>query len=230
MRLQDWAFVSAIVAVLGSILAVGIGRPSYAAAGALAAILAAGAARAGSRAHPGPMSHALRAVLRLPRGPHSPARLRAILEPRPGDRILEVGAGIGIHALPIAEAVSPGGVVDAVDIQEEMVRDLRNRARSAGVSNLVATQGDASSLAYPDERFDAIYLITVLGEVPDPEAALRELRRVIQPNGRLVIGEMLLDPDFVRLGELEGRAGRAGFVLERTQGPRFAYFARFHPA
>lgn len=92
-----------------------------------------------------------------------------------------------------------------------------------------AAQGDATELSCADATFDGICLVTVLGEIPDQDAALAELRRVIKPDGRLVIGEMFIDPDFIPLPELQDRARRAGFVLERRQGPRFEYFARFRP-
>ena len=68
----------------------------------------------------------------------------------------------------------------------------RRRARRAGVHNIVASRGDAERLPYPDGQFDAAYLIGVLGEIPDQTAALRELRRVLKPEGRLVIGEFFV--------------------------------------
>ena len=59
---------------------------------------------------------------------------------------------------------------------------------------------------------------------------MREIHRVIKPGGRLVIGELFLDPDFVSLGKLCERAEQAGFALERKQGLSTVYFARFRPA
>jgi ubiquinone/menaquinone biosynthesis C-methylase UbiE len=114
-----------------------------------------------------------------------------------------------------------------VDVQAEMLADTRRRAERAGVHNIVATRGDAQRLAYPDATFDAAYLISVLGEIPDPPAALRELRRVLKPGGRLVVGEFLIDPAFTSASRTRQLATRAGFVLEETAGPPFAYFALF---
>ncbi len=204
-------------------------RLGWAAAAGSVGLLAATAARAWSRSRPGPMSHALRWSLHLPRGPHSPARLLRILDPQPGQTLLEVGPGIGIHALPTAAAIAPGGVLHAIDIQPAMVRDLERRAAGAGIRNIVAVPGDATKLGYPNATFDAIVLITVLGEIPDPRAALAEFRRVIRPGGRLVIGEMMIDPDFVSIRELRALAGAAGFALDHVAGPRFAYLACFRP-
>jgi ubiquinone/menaquinone biosynthesis C-methylase UbiE len=70
----------------------------------------------------------------------------------------------------------------------------------------------------------------VLGEIPDGPAALRELRRVLKPQGRLVIGEVFFDSDFVRLGALAKLATAAGFVFERKAGGAQTYLARFRPA
>jgi len=90
--------------------------------------------------------------------------------------------------------------------------------------------GDAQRLPYRDAAFDAAYLVGVLGEVPDEHAALQELRRVLKPTGRLVVGEVAFDPDFVTFGSLRERTGRAGFVFERKLGGSLSYLARFRPA
>jgi ubiquinone/menaquinone biosynthesis C-methylase UbiE len=75
-----------------------------------------------------------------------------------------------------------------------MLDDVMSRARTQGITNIRAARG----LPYGDGTFDAAYLVGVLGEIPDEPTALRELRRVLKPNGRLVIGEVFFDPDFVR--------------------------------
>jgi ubiquinone/menaquinone biosynthesis C-methylase UbiE len=127
------------------------------------------------------MPFGLRWVLYLPRWPLTEARLRTILAPRPGERILEIGPGVGIYALPIAAALTPGGSLDVIDIQPEMLAVLDRRAHASGVRNITANRGDAQRLPYEDAAFDAAYVIGVLGEIPDPASALKELRRVLQP-------------------------------------------------
>lgn len=83
------------------------------------------------------------------------------------------------------------------------------------------------SLPYTDDLFDGAFLVQALGEIPDQEAALRELHRVIKPGGRLVVGELFADPQWVPFRVLMPRARRVGFELERRVGGRLGYFARF---
>lgn len=187
------------------------------------------AARRWNRDDPIPMPYFMRWVLLLPRGPHSPQRLMAVLSPRSGERILELGPGVGVHAVTVASALAPGGVLDAFDLQHEMLVALRRRATKTDLKNILATEGDAQALPYARHAFDAAYLVSALGEVADERAALREVRRVLKPQGRLVIGEWLVDPDYISLSVLEEEARDAGLVVERTAGPRFCYFAVFRP-
>jgi len=137
---------------------------------------------------------------------------------------------VGVHALPIASSLLPDGVLEVLDVQQEMLDELKRRADSWGVTNVVATQGDAQALPYADRAFDAAYLVGVLGEIPDALAALHELRRVLRPGGRLVICELLIDPDFVSLPALRARARNAGLTFERSDGPSFSYSAVFRLA
>ena len=68
-------------------------------------------------------------------------------------------------------------------------------------------------------------MLLTLGEIPDEVAALRELRRLLKQRGRVVIGEVLINPDYVSPRALEEKAKDAGFVLEHITGPKFSYFA-----
>ena len=153
-------------------------------------------------------------------------RLRQILEPEPGERVLEVGPGTGYYTLDLAEWVGPDGTVEIFDIQQEMLDHTMERVRERGISNVHPTLGDARSLPYADDSFDAAALTAVLGEVPDPDTALREINRVLKPGGRLIVGELFGDPHMVTLSTLRRRAEDASLVFEGHVGPKLGYFAR----
>ena len=155
------------------------------------------------------------------------ARLSEVLEARPGERILEVGPGTGYYTLDVAERVKPDGRVDILDLQREMLDHTMRRAGERGLANVTPTQSDATSMPYEDGAFDAAYLVTVLGEIPDQDAALRELARVLRPGGRLIVGELVGDPHYVRLAPMRLRASGSGLVYERRAGNALGYFARF---
>jgi ubiquinone/menaquinone biosynthesis C-methylase UbiE len=114
-----------------------------------------------------------------------------------------------------------------LDLQEEMLALTMRRALSRGIANVVPARGDAAALPYPDDAFDAVYLVSTLGQVPDMTAALRELSRVVQPGGRIVVGELCYDPHGVFFGTLRRCATAAGLRLERRAGGWAGYFARF---
>jgi SAM-dependent methyltransferase len=155
------------------------------------------------------------------------ARLREVLAPRPGERVLEVGPGTGYYTLDVADLVAPGGQLDIFDLQQEMLDHTTRRAGERRLTNITATQGDARQLPYQDATFDAVFLVTVLGEIPDQDAAVRELARVLKPGGRLVVGELFGDPHWVSPERLRRRAEAAGLTFARRSGTPLGYFARF---
>ncbi|HJQ85724.1 MAG TPA: methyltransferase domain-containing protein [Candidatus Binatia bacterium] len=227
MRRHDWSGFAALGASIVALVTLARGNPAVALAWFGAAVVAGVLTRYWSIRHPAPMPHVLRWTLAVPRGNHGPAHVRRLLEPRPGERLLEIGPGTGIHAVPVAAALAPGGTLDVLDAQQAMLADVLRRAAGAGVGNIAARRGDAQRLPYADASFDGAYLVGVLGEIPDGDATLRELRRVLKPSGRLVVGEVLLDPDYVAFGALRRRAGLAGFAFERRTGNALSYLARF---
>jgi ubiquinone/menaquinone biosynthesis C-methylase UbiE len=177
--------------------------------------------------NPSAYPYGLSFSLELPRPFITRSRLREVLVPKPGERVLEVGPGTGYYSLHVARWLEPGGTLDVLDIQQKMLDQIVNRAHESGISNITPTRGDAQALPYPDNRFDATYLNFVLGEIPDRDAALRELGRTLKPGGRLVVGEALTDPHMVRFGVLRTRAEAAGLEFERRIGGPLVYYARF---
>jgi ubiquinone/menaquinone biosynthesis C-methylase UbiE len=153
-------------------------------------------------------------------------RLRSVLEPRPGERLLEIGPGTGYYSLDLAEWVGPDGRLEIFDLQQEFLDHVSRAAAERGLDNLSATQGDATALPFADGSLDAAILTAVLGEIPDRPAALREVRRVLKPDGRLVVGELFGDPHFTTRASLARLGGEAGLQVERHSGNWFGYFAR----
>ena len=155
------------------------------------------------------------------------ARLREMLMLECNERVLEVGPGTGYYALHVAGWLSPGGTLEILDIQQQMLEHTMRRAHEVGMENIIATQGDARELPYQDNAFDAVYLVATLGEVPDQPRALEELRRVLKPGGRLVVGEGQPDPHMVSFQTLRRLAEVEGFAFEQRIGGPLGYFASF---
>ena len=194
-------------------------------------VLASAAAVAGAalwwRKNPSACPYSQRFWVEAPHPLITRDRLREILDPKPGERILEVGPGTGYYTLDAAKWVKPDGEVDILDLQQEMLDHTMRRTADAGLTNVTPTQSDATSMPYEDGTFDAACLTTVLGEIPDQDAVFREFARVLKPGGRLVVGELLGDPHYVRLAPMRLRASGAGLAYERRIGNALGYFARF---
>jgi len=155
-------------------------------------------------------------------------RLRKVLRPQPGERLLELGVGTGYYSCELAEWIAPDGTLELFDLQQEFLDHTMRAAAERGHTNLVPTQGDAMKLPYEDASIDAVILTAVLGEIPDRAAALREIRRVLKPNGRLVVGELFGDPHFTFRKALQKLGAEAGLALSESSGPPFGYFARLN--
>jgi ubiquinone/menaquinone biosynthesis C-methylase UbiE len=181
------------------------------------------------RTHPSACPYGQRFWVQAPHPIITRARLREILGLEPGERILEVGPGTGYYTLPVAGWLAPSGTLHILDLQQEMLDHVMRDARAQGVENIRPRQGDARELPYPDDSFDGAYLTTVLGEIPEPQRALTELHRVLNPTGRLVVGELFGDPHWISPNRLRHLAESSGLRFERRVGGPLGYFARFGP-
>jgi SAM-dependent methyltransferase len=106
---------------------------------------------------------------------------------QPGAAILDVGCGSGYPALAAAAAVRPGGTVTAIDLSPNMLAAAARAAADRQLDNVTFQEADAESLTFADETFDAVTCVCGLMFCPDPQRAVREMRRVLEPRGRLAV-------------------------------------------
>jgi ubiquinone/menaquinone biosynthesis C-methylase UbiE len=115
-----------------------------------------------------------------------------LLDPRPGERVLLVGAGTGAD-LPY---IPPGCIVLATDLTPAMLAIARRRARGPGARFALM---DGQRLGVPPAAFDAAVLHLVLAVIPDPVRCLQEAARVLRPGGRAVVLDKFVRPGAVPL-------------------------------
>src|SRR4051812_34530357 len=139
----------------------------------------------------GTYPHQLSGVLLVPlrRLIFSPGQLIAQLQLTPTSRVLEVGPGPGFFSVDVARAV-PRGRLELVDIQHEMLEKARRRLRRAGIRRVGFTQANAAALPFRPDLFDAAFLVAVLGEIPDSQACVASIARLLRGGGRLVFVEL----------------------------------------
>lgn len=105
----------------------------------------------------------------------------------PGERVLDVASGSGLVAFAAAGAVGPHGRVLGIDISGRMVETALARATDQPSANTRFERMDGEALALPDASFDVALCALGLMYMPDPEEAVREMRRVLRPGGRLAL-------------------------------------------
>lgn len=111
---------------------------------------------------------------------------------RPGDTVLDVGAGAGTDSFIASRLVGPAGRVWALDFTQGMLERLSANARSAGFRNVEAIRADAEAIPLPDNSVDVVTSNGALNLVPDKRRALAEIARVLRPEGRVQIADIVI--------------------------------------
>ncbi len=137
-------------------------------------------------------SRQVEAVYSTPDVVEQRAAVRRALALRPGEAVLDIGAGPGFLAVEMAGETGPDGRVVGVDPSESMLAIARRRELAPGSAPVEFAQGGALELPFADASFDVAVSTQVLEYVEDVPGALREARRVLRPGGRLLI----LDTDW----------------------------------
>ncbi|WP_427886709.1 methyltransferase domain-containing protein [Kribbella sp. GL6] len=138
------------------------------------------------------VSRRIEAVYTTPDVVEQRQAVRAALALRPGDRVLDIGVGPGLLAAEMAGEVGPDGRICGIDISDSMLAIARTRADVPGGPGVELEQASVDRIPYPAESFDVVVSTQVFEYVEDVAGALREVRRVLRPAGRVV----LLDTDW----------------------------------
>ncbi len=142
---------------------------------------------------------------------------------KPGMHVLDFGCGPGRITVPAARAVGPNGMVTAVDMQSGMLKRAREKAKAAKLKNIRFVHAKAGDGKLGQRLFDRALLVTVLGEIPGKEEALKEIFNALKKGGILSVTEIIVDPHFQGRNKVARLAEAAGFREKECYGNRFAY-------
>jgi ubiquinone/menaquinone biosynthesis C-methylase UbiE len=132
---------------------------------------------------------------------------------RPGMTFVDIGCGQGYFAIPAAKLVGPEGKVYGIDIDEEAIGVLKEKASASGLNNIQAKVGDAERKVICRACADAVFFGICLHDFEAPEAVLRNARRTLKPGGTLV------DLDWKKVrGDAGGPPYEARFSEQKASG------------
>ncbi len=111
------------------------------------------------------------------------------LKIKKGMTVADIGSGNGYHTLMMAKLIGSSGKAFAVDIQPEMLRMLEDRAKKAGVNNIVSVENRYWDADLPEKSIDLAVMADVYHEFSHPEEMLASIRRALKPGGQVVLLE-----------------------------------------
>jgi ubiquinone/menaquinone biosynthesis C-methylase UbiE len=111
----------------------------------------------------------------------------AKLRLKPGQTVADIGAGSGLFEVPLAKAVSPGGKVYAVDIDEGFFPQIKKKADEAHVTNVQTVLGKYTDPNLPVKNVDMVFFHDVLHHIQDRAGYLKAVTGYLKPGGRVVV-------------------------------------------
>ena len=143
------------------------------------------------------------------------ARMIELLDPRPGQTVLEIAAGPGATGFQLLPRIQPGGQLISTDAAPEMVDVARRRAAELGLPGVSFAVEDAANLSFDDDSVDGVLCRFGIMLVPEMERTAAEMARVLRPGGRVVLAVWASS----RLNPWMTAPGRAALELGLTDPP-----------
>lgn len=146
---------------------------------------------------------------------------------QPGMKVADFGCGPGRNTIPIAQAVGENGEVSAIDVQAGMLQQVELKATGLDLRNIECHLLDLGSGELPENHYDRIVMVTVIGEIPDQQAAITQVYRSLKSDGLFSITEVIFDPHFQSRKHIRHLAAAKGFEEVATFGGPLAYTLNF---
>jgi precorrin-6B methylase 2 len=143
---------------------------------------------------------------------------------RPNSVVADIGAGVGYYTFRVAPKV-PNGKVYAIDVQEEFVAALKERAAARGLTNVKVVKGGSQRINLPENLLDLAFMVDVYHELEYPQEMLQDIYRALKPEGELLLLEYRAEDPDVQVKELHKMSveqitkelGANGFELHRQE-------------
>ena len=143
------------------------------------------------------------------------------------ERVLEIGCGPGRVSIPLAKAIGEGGTLVSLDLQQEMLDRVESKRAAENLTQLQLVASDIRDYEVEIGTYDKVLLVMSLGEIPEANSELRQIRPWLVKNGELVVCESVFDPHFIRQKRLRWMMLESGYELKRLEGNLFGYLAAF---
>ncbi|MFW5873530.1 MAG: class I SAM-dependent methyltransferase [Bacillota bacterium] len=124
-----------------------------------------------------------------------------LFQPQPGEKILDIGCGTGNFSIKLAKM---GCKVTGIDISQPMLEEAEKKAEKLNL-DINFKKGDVLNLEFDDNKFDSVFSMAAIEFIKDLETAFKEIKRVVKPGGKILLGTIRKDSDWGRLYEKQAQ-------------------------